>query len=235
MNQPAVEGDQPVPARSQSVAAARPKAALGWVLAAFAAVYLIWGSTYLGITIAVKTIPPFLMAGVRFIIAGGALYFVMRRLGVSAPTRRQWISASIIGALLILAGNGGVSWAQGRVPSGVTALIIASVPLWIMLVDWLRPRGLRPTPRVLLGLAVGGTGVVLIILSRDPLGNRAIDPVGAGVVLGASLCWAFGSIYSRHAVQPASALMSVSMQMLAGGVLQLLTRFPPPRPWPLPT
>ncbi len=101
--------------------------------------------------------------------------------------------------------------------------MIASVPLWIMLVDWFRPGGKRPAPVVLAGLATGAAGVVMIILSRDSQGQRATDPVGAAVLLGSSLCWALGSIYSRHSAKPASALMSVAMQMLAGGVLQLLT------------
>lgn len=198
-------------------------APLGLVIAAFAAVYIIWGSTYLGITIAVKSIPPFLMAGTRFIIAGGFLLAVMLRLGASRPTRQEWFSASVIGALLILAGNGGVSWAQGRVASGVTALIIASVPLWIMLVDWLRPKGHRPSPVVVLGLITGAAGVVMIILSKDSHGQRTTDPVGAAVLLGSALCWALGSIYARHSPKPASALTAVAMQMLAGGVFQFLT------------
>lgn len=199
------------------------RAPLGLVIAAFAAVYVIWGSTYLGITIAVKTIPPFLMAGARFILAGGGMYLVLRQLGVAKPTGGQWSAATIVGSLLILAGNGGVSWAQGRVPSGVTALIIASVPLWIMLVDWLRPGGVRPSVLVLAGLLAGGVGVSVIIVARNSLGQRTLDPAGTVVLLGAALCWALGSIYARHSPKPASPLLWVSMQMLTGGILQLLT------------
>jgi drug/metabolite transporter (DMT)-like permease len=199
------------------------KAPLGLVLAAFAAVYLIWGSTYLGITIAVKSIPPFLMAGSRFVLAGSFLYCVLRGRGALPPTRPQWGSAVIIGGLLLLAGNGGVSWAQGKVPSGVSALIVASVPLWIMLVDWLRPGGRRPSGLVWWGLAAGGAGVVLIMASRNSLGQRATDPLGATVLLASALCWALGSVYSQHSAKPDSSLMTVAMQMLAGGVLLLLT------------
>lgn len=198
-------------------------APLALIIAAFAAVYLIWGSTYLGITLAVQSIPPFLMAGGRFVLAGGFLLMVMRGRGVPWPSRREWISAAVIGALLILAGNGGVSWAQGKVASGISALIVASVPLWIMLVDWLRPRGVRPSGLVLLGLLAGAAGVVMIILTRDSHGHRATDPAGAAVLLVSSLCWALGSVYSRHSPKPASALTGVGMQMLAGGLLQLLT------------
>ena len=154
------------------------QAPLGLVLAAFAAVYLIWGSTYLGITIAVQSIPPFLMAGSRFVLAGGFLYLVLRRRGALPPTRTHWGSALIVGGLWLLAGNGGVSRAQGRVPSGVSALIVASVPLWIMLVDWLRPGGRRPGGLVWLGLVAGGAGVVLIMASRNSLGQRATDRWG---------------------------------------------------------
>jgi drug/metabolite transporter (DMT)-like permease len=163
------------------------------------------------------------MAGSRFLLAGSFLYFVLRRRGALPPTRPQWGSAVIIGGLLLLAGNGGVSWAQGRVPSGVSALIVASVPLWILLVDWLRPGGRRPGGLVWWGLAAGGAGVVLIMASRNSLGQRATDPLGAIVLLASAFCWALGSIYSRHSAKPDSALMTVAMQMLAGGVLLLLT------------
>jgi drug/metabolite transporter (DMT)-like permease len=215
----------PVLTRPSAAAVPGRGAPLGLVVAAFAAVYLIWGSTYLGITLAVKTIPPFLMAGARFVIAGAFLYVVLRRRGMPRPNRSQWGSAVVVGGLLLAGGNGGVSWAQGRVPSGVSALMIASVPLWIILVDWLRPGGRRPAPLIWLGLAAGGTGVLLIVLSRNPLGQRTLDPVGTVVLLASALSWALGSVYSRHSAKPVSALITVAMQMLAGGGLQLLTGF----------
>ena len=216
---PAAVASDPPPA-----APVVPRPAPLWlVLTAFAAVYVVWGSTYLGITIAVKSIPPFLMAGTRFIIAGSLLYGVMRWRGEARPTRQQWLGATAVGALLLLVGNGGVTWAQGRVASGVSALIIASVPLWIMLVDWVRPMGKRPTVVVLLGLAVGAAGVALIIASRNATGQRTTDPLGAFVLVASALGWALGSVYARHAAKPASAWLAVSMQMLAGGALQLLT------------
>lgn len=192
------------------------------VIAAFAAVYLIWGSTYLGIRLAIDSIPPLLMAGSRFVIAGGVLYLVMRVRGAPRPDRDHWRGSIIIGGLLLMAGNGGVCWAQQTVPSGVAALIVASVPLWIMLVDWLRPQGLRPTRRVVAGLVIGMTGVAVIILGRGALGQRVVEPVAALVLVGANVCWALGSIYARHARKPSSALLGVAMQMLCGGGLQLL-------------
>jgi drug/metabolite transporter (DMT)-like permease len=200
-------------------------APLGLVLAAFAAVYLIWGSTYLGIRLAIDSIPPFLMAGARFLTAGVILYAVMRARGATAPRKRHWVSAFVLGALLLLAGNGGVSWAQQTVPSGLAALVVAAVPLWIMLVDWLRPNGCRPTRVVLLGLAAGFAGVVLLVVGKNQAGHRLVDPAGAIVLLFATLCWAFGSVYSRHAAKPPSALLTVAMQMMAGGFLQLLVGF----------
>ena len=192
------------------------------VIAAFAAVYLIWGSTYLGIRLAIDSIPPLLMAGCRFVIAGGTLYLVMRMRGAPRPDWDHWRGSIIIGGLLLMAGNGGVCWAQQTVPSGVAALIVASVPLWIMLVDWLRPQGLRPTCRVVAGLVIGMTGVAVIILGRGELGQRVVEPVAALVLVGANICWALGSIYARHARKPSSALLGVAMQMLCGGGLQLL-------------
>src|SRR5262245_12176024 len=145
--------DAALAAPTQSSAKSQPSTEL--VVAAFAAVYVIWGSTYLGIRLAINSIPPLLMAGFRFLLAGAILYVVMRLRGAIKPTLRQWQSAAVIGGLLLLFGNGGVSWAQQTVPSGIAALVVAAVPLWIMLVDWLRPQGARPKSVVWFGLAVG--------------------------------------------------------------------------------
>jgi len=203
------------------VSSAKPP--LWLVLAAFLAVYVIWGSTYLGIHVAIQTMPPFLMAGSRFLIAGLFLYGVMRARGVARPAAEQWIDATAIGALLLLGGNGGVSWAQQYVPSGVTALIVAATPLWMILIDWLRPAGRRPHAVVFVGLALGFAGVTLIALSRDPGGARLVHPVGAAVLLLATMSWALGSVFSRHARKPQDALLSIGMQMIAGGGTLLFT------------
>lgn len=192
------------------------------VIAAFVAVYLVWGSTYLGMRLAIDTIPPLLMAGTRFVIAGCLLYAVMRLRGEARPDFGHWKSSTIAGALLLMGGNGGVVWAQQTVPSGVVALVVASVPLWIMLVDWLRPAGLRPTKRIVAGLVIGMTGVFVIVLGRGALGQRMIEPMAAVVLVLGNISWACGSIYIRHARKPASALLSVAMQMFCGGVLQFL-------------
>ena len=201
----------------------RPPAPKLWMVAgAFAAVYLIWGSTYLGIRLAIETIPPFLMAGARFVVAGSVLYAIMRRSGAPRPQAVHWRDAFILGALLLLVGNGGVSWAEKRVPTNITALTVAGTPLWMLVLDWLRPGGRRPHGLVFAGLGLGFVGVVLIVASRDAQGHGIMDPAGAVMLLSASVCWAAGSIFSRHARQPSSALLAISMQMLAGGVLMLL-------------
>jgi drug/metabolite transporter (DMT)-like permease len=192
------------------------------VLAAYVAIYLIWGSTFLGMRLAIDSIPPLLMAGGRFIIAGVLLYSVMRWRGDVAPNRRQWLNAIIIGAMLVTAGNGGVCWAQQTVPTSIAALIVASVPLWIMLADWWRPNGLRPALTTVLGLIAGFIGVGMIVLSKDDQGTRLVDPLGAGVLLTGNICWALGSIYSRQTkVKAPSPLLGVGMQMIAGGVLDV--------------
>jgi drug/metabolite transporter (DMT)-like permease len=193
------------------------------VAAAFAAVYLIWGSTYLGIRVAIESIPPFLMAGARFTTAGVVLYALMRGTGTPRPEAFHWKNATIIGALLLVLGNGGVSWAELHVPTNITALMVAGTPLWMIVIDWLRPHGRRPHGLVFVGLGLGFAGVLLIVLSRDAHGHGAIDPAGATMLLAASMSWAAGSVFSRQMRQPASALLTIAMQMISGGVLMLLT------------
>ncbi|UCG76391.1 MAG: drug/metabolite exporter YedA [Gemmatimonadota bacterium] len=192
------------------------------LIVAFGAVYLIWGSTYLAIRFAIETLPPFLMAGTRFAIAGGILYAAARALGAAPPRPVHWRSAAVIGALLLLGGNGGVVWAEQTVPSGLTALIVAIVPLWMVLFDWLRGTGPRPGPGVALGLLLGFVGVGLLVGPGELAGGGRIDPIGAAVVVFASLLWAFGSLYSRRAELPTSQSLATAMEMLAGGGLLLI-------------
>jgi drug/metabolite transporter (DMT)-like permease len=190
------------------------------LLAAFLAVYIIWGSTYLGIRFAIETIPPFLMAGARFLIAGAVLYLWARRRGAPAPTRVQWLVAGIVGTLLLIGGNGGVVWAEQRVPSGLTALLIATEPFWIVVLDWLRPGGTRPTAGVVAGLLCGFVGVGLLVSPLDLIGGGRVDPIGALAVILASLSWAIGSLYTaRGARLPSSPMLTTGMEMLIGGVL----------------
>ena len=133
------------------------------IWAALGSVYLIWGSTYLAIRFAIETMPPFLMGGVRFLIAGAALFAMRRLMGDKPPSKTEWRSAGIVGLFLLTGGNGCVVFAEQWVPSSLTALLLATTPLWIVLIDWLRPGGHRPTGRALLGVLVGFGGVALLI------------------------------------------------------------------------
>lgn len=184
----------------------------------FAAVYLIWGSTYLAIRFAVETIPPFMMASMRFLVSGLVLYAVMRLGGTAAPDRSHWRPAVILGILMPVGGTGLVSWAETVVPSGLTALLVAAAPLWIVLADWVRPGGTRPTLMVVTGLVMGFAGITLLINPADIGGYNEVHKFGALVVVIATVSWAAGSVYSRHAPQPTSKTLGVSMQMISGGI-----------------
>ena len=187
------------------------------VLAAFAVIYLVWGSTYLAILFAIDTLPPFLMAGTRFLVAGGTIYAFARLFGgAAAPTRAEWRSTAIVGVLLVTFGNGLVTWAELRVASGVAALIVGVEPCVMVLLDWLRPNGTRPGMRVVAGLALGLVGLFALIGPDALLGGGRSDVVGVAVLLLASLSWGAGSIYSRHAPLPRSPVLATGMQMLAG-------------------
>jgi drug/metabolite transporter (DMT)-like permease len=196
---------------------------LRWRIAlAFAAIYLIWGSTYLAIRFAIESIPPYLMGGVRFLIAGGVLYAVLRWRGVRAPSRQQWRAALIVGGLLLWGGNGGVMIAEQYVPSSLAALIIAMVPLWMVLLNWWWGDRMRPNAGTLLGVGLGLAGIVLIAAPGQAAAEGAVNPIGLLILVLASLSWSIGSLYSRKASLPANALLATSLEMLAGGALLLI-------------
>lgn len=194
------------------------------VVLAFAAVYIIWGSTYLGIRYAIETLPPFLMAGARFSLAG-VIMFAWAKLrrddgGWSWP---QWRRAFLIGALLLLCGNGGVTWAEKYIASSLAALLVATEPLFVVMLNWAITRK-RPNAKVLLGLLVGLAGVGLLVSAGLNYGREvsAMSLVGAGVVLLAGVAWAGGSVYvNRRPIKTATSL-AAGMEMLAGGSLLLL-------------
>jgi drug/metabolite transporter (DMT)-like permease len=186
------------------------------LLIAFACVYVIWGSTYLAIRIAIETIPPLLMAGVRFLVAGLVLTLWARSRGAAWPDRAQWRSAAIVGSLLLLGGNGLVVWAELTVPSALAALIVAAVPIVTVALDWARPGGIRPGRATILGLLTGFAGVAILINPFAVDASR-VDPLGAAALLVATLSWAAGSIYSRGVRSPASPLMGSGANMLMGG------------------
>lgn len=193
------------------------------LVAAFAAVYVLWGSTYIAIKFAIETLPPFLMAGVRFAVAGGLLYIWARAVGkAERPQLAHWRTAFVVGGLLLLCGNGGVVWAEGRIASGLAALLVAIEPLFIVLLNWMLPNGTRPNAKVILGLVTGFAGVWLLIGYGVVDGSsNEVDLLGAAAVIGAALAWAAGSLYSVRAPAPRSPLLASGMQMLAGGALVL--------------
>jgi len=199
----------------------RPPLAL--IIAAFAAVYVIWGSTYLAIRYAVDSIPPFLMAGSRFLVAGALLFAWARWKGLPWPRWVEWRDATIAGSLMLLGGNGGVTWAEKQaIPSSVAALMVAIVPLWIVLLQWRNGTDARPTPGALFGLALGFTGVALLVLNGKGDDGQALNLAGLAALLIATITWATGSLFSRHAVKPKSALLTIGMQMIAGGAVMML-------------
>lgn len=195
------------------------------VLAAFAAVYIVWGSTYLAIRYAVETFPPFLMAGTRFLVSGTILYAFMRSRGAPKPTGREWRDSAIAGVLMLCCGNGGVAWAEQRVPSGLAALIVAVVPLWMVVLDAVRPGGVRPAVRVMLGVVIGLIGLVVLVGPATLVGRGAVDATAVIVLMIASFAWALGSVFNRHSVRPPSAGLATGLQMLGGSVVMILAGF----------
>lgn len=189
------------------------------IWSALIAVYIVWGSTYLAIRFVVETMPPFLAAGFRFLIAGGVLYIFTRLRGDKAPLRLEWRSAAIVGFFLLVGGNGAVMWAEQRVASGIAALMIASVPLWIALLDAIRPGGRRPDRWVIVSVLAGFAGIIILIGPAQFIGiEDRVDLVGIAVLLFAAFSWAIGSLYNRGANLPASPLLGTGMEMLAGGL-----------------
>lgn len=193
------------------------------ILIAFAAVYIIWGSTYLAIRFAIETLPPFLMVGSRFFIAGMAMYIWLRVRGAEAPKAVHWRSAALIGLLMPVLGTGVVVWAERRVPSGIAALLVAIVPLWMVLLQWWRPGGTRPNTWVIGGVVLGLGGLYLLV---DPggetqKGNLFVE----AILLLAALSWAIGSLYSKRAPQPKAKFIGTAMEMIAAGVVLLAAGF----------
>jgi drug/metabolite transporter (DMT)-like permease len=188
------------------------------VIVAFALVYVVWGSTYLAIRVGIESFPALLLAGSRHLLTGLILYPILRWKTGVRPTAAHWRMSFITGSLLLFIGNGGVCLAERTVPSGVTALLVATVSLWMVLVDWLRPGGARPGPRVVAGLLLGFGGLALLVGPKNLGGSGRVDPFGVGILVIASLAWASGSVYSKHAGGPGSPLLGVAMQSLSGGV-----------------
>lgn len=192
------------------------------VLAAFLAVYFIWGSTYLAIRYAVESIPPFFMAGIRNGLAGLMMILYARARGDSAPTRIHWRSAVVVGALMLAGGNGGVSWAEQVVPSGLAALLVATVPLWMVAFNAMFWERSRPTAREVAGIVLGFLGVLVLVGPDEIMGGGRIALSGAIVLVLASVSWSLGSLISRKAPLPKSPILATGMEMFAGGALLLV-------------
>lgn len=188
-----------------------------WI--ALLAVYIVWGSTYLAIRFTVETMPPFLSAGIRFLISGIILVLWQRLRGAPAPSRQEWGAATVVGLFLLLGGNGALVWAERIIPSGVASLIIGATPLWMALLDSFRPGGVRLPWLTWLGVLAGFAGIALLA-NPWQTGTSALhlDPWGILVLLLAALSWSIGSLYSRKAPLPAAPLMATGIEMLAGSL-----------------
>ncbi len=195
---------------------------LALIILAFAAIYIIWGTTYLAIRIAVETIPPFLMAGTRFVIAGFITFAILRARRVALPKRLQFRSLVIIGAFLLVGGNGLVTWSEQQVPSGIAALVVATVPLWMAIFDWLVFKNGRPGRQTVAGLVLGFIGIAMLIGPEQIGGRATFDMLSLLILMMAPILWSMGSLYSRTANTPDNVFMSTAIEMLAGGVLLLI-------------
>ena len=189
----------------------RPK-----LLSAFAAVYLIWGSSYLAIIWGLESFPPFLLGAARFILAGVILYALAAARGGATFSRRQLLNAAVVGALLPFLGNGSLIWAQQRIPSGIAALIVATVPLWMVVIQTIVEH-VRPARQIWIGVSLGIVGLAILVGAGADV-SGAIHLPSALILCGGSVAWAAGSIYSRSADLPESGLASAALTMLAAGV-----------------
>jgi len=192
------------------------------VLLAFAIIYFVWGSTFLAIRVGVREVPPFLLAGLRFLVAGLALYLWMRARGTPSPTNRQWGAATLLAVLIFVLDYGLLFWAEKRVPSGIAAVMMATIPVFMAIAEIVVLRTQRLTLRLGLALLVGLAGVGVLVGHSMTLGEAPVDTAGACALIVAAVSWSVASVLSRKLPSPASKVMSSGTQMLAGGVLLLL-------------
>ncbi len=198
-----------------------PPTSTALIVGAFAIIYVVWGSTYLGIRIAIETWPPFLMAGMRFLVAGCLLYAGLRLRGVARPNPREWIDAALVGTVMLGIGNGSVTWAEKSVASNVAALIISSAPFFIALFEWVRPGGRLPPVRTCVGALTGIAGMVWLMSSErsaGAAGHAGTSWLGALACVLSVAAWSAGMIYGRYATRPRHVLMAAAQQMLVGSV-----------------
>jgi drug/metabolite transporter (DMT)-like permease len=192
---------------------------------AFAAIYIIWGSTFLAIRFSIKTIPPFFMMGFRCLMAGGILYTWGRLRSKDRPRLTQWFTALILGILLFTVGHGTLAWSEQFLPSGIAALICATSPILITLLQTFLHRDNHLAGRVVLGLIMGLSGVALLLDPSELLGGTTINPKGAIVLLVGTISWSIGAVYSKKANLPKNSMQAAGMNLLAGGGGLLLVSF----------
>ena len=188
------------------------------ILTAFSIIYLVWGSTFLAVRVSVQQVPPFLLAAVRFLLAGTILYAWMRLRGVAAPTRREWVVSSLLSTLIFVLDYGCLFWAEQRVPSGIAAVVLATIPVFITLLEIIFLKTQRLTLRLGLALLTGICGVSVLMNNSFTLGEVPIDRAGALALLVASVSWSFATVFTNRLSLPASKPMSAAAQMLSGGV-----------------
>jgi drug/metabolite transporter (DMT)-like permease len=202
-------------------AASSPRA---WkVLLAFAIIYFVWGSTFLAIRVGVREVPPFLLAAMRFLVAGIVLYGWMRARGTPSPSAREWSAATFLAVLIFVLDYGLLFWAERRVPSGIAAVMMATIPVFIAIAEIIFLRTLRLTLRLGLALLMGLAGVAVLVGHTMSLGEAPVDTAGACALIVAALSWSVAASLTRKLPLPAAKAMSSGAQMLAGGVLLLLT------------
>lgn len=193
------------------------------LLSAFVTVYIVWGSTYLAIRIAVETLPPFLLAGARFLAAGVLMLGWLRLRGTPLPDKTRWLHSGIAGVLMLLGGNGLVVWAEQTVSSSMAALLVALTPVWFALLDWTHPAGKRPAASTWAGIVVGFTGVTLLVTGHHSSSAMlSQNPWGVAALTAAGFFWAAGSLWSRYHAKSESPWMNAALQMICGGGALLL-------------
>jgi drug/metabolite transporter (DMT)-like permease len=192
-------------------------------LMAFAIIYFVWGSTFLAIRIGVREVPPFLLAGLRFLAAGLALYAFSLARREPSPAARQWASASLLGFLIFVCDYGLLFWAEQRVPSGVAAVMLATIPAFMAIAEILILRTQRLTLRLALALVIGIGGVAVLVSRSLNVGGAPVDPAGAAALIVAAVGWSIASALTLRLPLPQSKIMSSGAQMLSGGVLLLVT------------
>jgi drug/metabolite transporter (DMT)-like permease len=192
------------------------------VVTAFAAIYVLWGGSYVGVGLAVETLPPFFMMAVRCLIAGAVLFAIALARTNPWPGWREWRAAAIVGTLFFAFCHGTLAYAQQRVPPGLAALLMATMPLCVPLVSWLRPAGRRPSGRTMTGIGAGFAGVALLVLTREAPVAGPVDLLHAAALLFAALSWAVGTVVSRELPLPASPVQAAGMEFLVGGGLLLV-------------